>query len=105
MKISYYAIFEYAKDGINGTFPDSPNAFTCGFSRRHAKKMAKDVLSLVLHGTDVSHLPVSTNTMVGIVSSKKSSEYVKISIRMKIKNRILIGKHIEEFQKGNDNQS
>lgn len=105
MKISYYAIFEYAKDGINVTFPDIPNAFTCGFSRRHAKKMAKDVLSLALHGTDVSNLPVSTNTMFGIVSSKKSSEYVKVSIRMKIKNRILIGKHIVEFQKGNTNQS
>ena len=105
MKISYYAIFEYAKDGINVTFPNIPNAFTCGFSRRHAKKMAKDVLSLVLHGTDVSDLPVSTNTMFGAAPSKKFSEYVKISIRMKIKNRILIGKHIVEFQKGNTNKT
>ena len=60
MKISYYAIFEYAKDGINVTFPDIPNAFTCGFGKRHAKKMSKDVLSLVLHGTNVSDLPVAT---------------------------------------------
>lgn len=84
------------------TFPTLSHVVSVGDMQ---KKMAKDVLSLVLHGTDVSHLPVSTNTMVGIVSSKKSSEYVKISIRMKIKNRILIGKHIEEFQKGNANQS
>jgi predicted RNase H-like HicB family nuclease len=105
MKISYYAIFEYEKDGINVTFPDIPNAFTCGFNRKHAKKMAKDVLSLVLHGTNVSNLPDSTDTVFGIASSKKSSEYVKISIRMKTKNRILIGKHIVEFQKGNTNES
>ena len=99
MKISYYAIYEYEKDGINVTFPDIPNAFTCGFSRQHAKKMAKEVLVLVLHGTDVADIPVPTNTMLGAAASNKPFEYVKITIRMKMKKSILIGKHVVELKK------
>ena len=96
MIISYYAIFEYAEDGINVTFPDVPNAVTCGFSKRHAKKMAKEVLSLVLHGTRKSELPTKQNTHI-VFSSHQSVECIRI--RMKVVDDVLVGKHVTECNK------
>ena len=101
MKLSYYADFEYANDGINVSFPDIPNAFTCGFNKRHAKKMARDVLSLVLHGTELINLPPAT------IPKKKTGfckhSMVKIHVRMKVKNGVLIGKNVIELQLKNNN--
>lgn len=101
MKISYYAHFDYADDGINVTFPDIPNALTCGFTKRHAKKMAGDVLSLVLHGLKLIDLPPATEP-----ANRKcfgNHSFVKIQVRMKVKNGILIGKNVIELQSKNKN--
>lgn len=40
----YYAHFDYADDGITVTFPDIPEAITCGHSDAEAMEMAEDVL-------------------------------------------------------------
>ena len=97
MIISYYAIFEYAEDGINVTFPDVPNAVTCGFSKRHAKKMAKEVLSLVLHGTQKTDLPAKQKMARTVFSPHQSVECIRI--RMKVVDDVLVGKHVTECNK------
>ena len=51
MKISYNAILEFAEDGINITFPDIPNAFTCAYTKDEAINMAKDVSVSYTHLT------------------------------------------------------
>lgn len=103
MKISYYAIFEYAEDGISVTFPDIPNAITCGFNKRHAKKMAKDVLSLVLHGTPVHDLPIAKKKTQILDCCKRTAECVRVSIHMKLRNKVLMGKHVIELTDENLN--
>lgn len=95
MKIQYNAIFEYEQDGINITFPDIPNAFTCAYSRDEAIEMAKEVLDIVLHGMHYENLPV--------VSSKDeikigaNSEVVEIEIEMGIKDDVLFGYNVIEL--------
>lgn len=95
MRISYYAVFNYDDDGINVSFPDLPSAFTCGFSKRHAKKMAKEVLTLVLHGEKVSDLPQCTCLRKGKISDKQF--VALIHIRMRVKNGFLNGKNVIEY--------
>lgn len=46
------AIFEYAHDGINVTFPDLPGAITCGDTDSEALRMAKECLALHLYGME-----------------------------------------------------
>lgn len=102
MKISYYANFDYADDGINVTFPDVPKAFTCGFTKRNAKKMARDVLSLVLHGSKLTDLPPATKP-----ANKKRLDHrsvVRIYVRMKVKDGVLIGKNVIELHSKDNNR-
>ena len=40
----YYANFNYADDDITVTFPDIPEAITCGQTTAEALEMAEDVL-------------------------------------------------------------
>lgn len=44
----FVAKFEYAKDGINITFPDLPGAISCANTTEEAIKNAEEVLGLVL---------------------------------------------------------
>jgi len=47
--LEYTAVFEKAPEGgYNVYFPSLPGCFTFGVSLKHAKEMAKDVLSLWL---------------------------------------------------------
>lgn len=101
MKLTYYAIFDYAKDGINVSFPDVPNAFTCGFTKRHAKKMAKEVLSLTFHGTPLSDIPIAKAKKSDFSFSEKNFECIRISVHMKVRNKILFGWQVIEYSKGN----
>lgn len=95
MKISYEADFDYATDGINVTFPDIPHAFTCGFTKRQAKKMAKEVLSLVWHGSKLTDLPPATKRTDKTCLADHSVE--KKHVRMKVRDGVLIGKNVTEF--------
>lgn len=95
MKISYNAIFEYADDGINITFPDIPEAITCAYSKNEAIKMAKEALELSLHKRLLNHIPKSTpkNEILKI----RNAEVVEIIIEMNVKNNMLIDNNIIEY--------
>jgi antitoxin HicB len=45
--IAYPARFEYAEDGITVTFPDIPEAITCGDSEAEAMQYAEDAIITV----------------------------------------------------------
>ena len=95
MKISYYAVFEYAGDGINITFPDIPEALTCAYSRKESIKMAKEVLELSLHKKRYSDLPkpIEKNK----IFIKDNTEIVEITISMKLQKDLLLGNEIIEI--------
>lgn len=44
MKFCYPAVFDMADDGINVSFPDLPEFFTCGYSIQEAVEMATEAL-------------------------------------------------------------
>lgn len=48
MKLYYPALFEKESEMYNVTFPDLPEAITCGDSLEHAIEMAKECLGLCL---------------------------------------------------------
>ncbi|MDM5276190.1 type II toxin-antitoxin system HicB family antitoxin [Paenibacillus silvae] len=54
----YYAIFNFADDGINVSFPDLPGCLTYGHILEEALIMAKDALGLYLDGEPVEELPL-----------------------------------------------
>ena len=56
MKLSYYAVFEYAPDGINITFPDLP-AVSCAMDEEKGVVMAAEALALCLHGMSPEDIP------------------------------------------------
>lgn len=96
MDVKYCAVFEYADDGINIFFPDVPEAFTCAFSKKEAIKMAKDVLELILHGRRLFELPVPTPRDEMKKSDKE--EVVEIFVCMDVKDGILVGNDIIDFE-------
>ena len=57
-KYLFPAVFECAEDGVNVTFPDIENCFTCGQDREEAVKMAQDVLPLMLCEMEDNHEPI-----------------------------------------------
>lgn len=95
MRIRYNALFEYADDGINISFPDIPSAITCAYSRDHAIEMAKEVLSLVLHGNKRSELPKPTPKKQ--VEKRDKTEVVNIGISMEEKDDVLLGDGVIEL--------
>lgn len=60
MQLRYYAIFNYAEDGINVTFPDLPGCITCGYTTEEAVKMAKEALELYFDGVTEDNIPNAT---------------------------------------------
>lgn len=97
MKLTYPAVYEYESDGINIAFPDVPGAFTCAFSRRQAKIMAKDVLALMLHKTSVADLPKPSVTVD--LSGYAKAEAVPITVRLRVKDGLLLARGVKEYPK------
>lgn len=95
MKLTYPAVYEYEADGINIKFPDVPGAFTCAFSRRQAKIMAKDVLALVLHKTSVADLPKPSATVD--LTGYTKAEVVPITVRLREKGGVLLARGVKEY--------
>ena len=60
MKLLYNAIFNFAEDGINVTFPDLPGCITCGYTTEEAIKMAKEALELYLDDVTKDGIPNAT---------------------------------------------
>lgn len=58
-KYIFPAIFGFADDGINISFPDLPGAFSCGDDLEEAMYMAKDCLETYLY--DLEEIPKVSN--------------------------------------------
>lgn len=58
----YPAIFNYAEDGINISFPDIPGCVSCAYSQDEAVDMARDALAgyLALSERDGEPIPAAT---------------------------------------------
>lgn len=95
MKILYYAVFEYAPDGINIRVPDFPCCLTCAWSDEEAIKMAKDALSLTVHNMLPEQLPLPTPKEK--IKINKNEKLVLISISLEIRNGLLFSAGVDEF--------
>ena len=82
MKAAYIAVFEYASDGINISFPDFPGVFTCAFSREEAFFMAKDCLQLYVYGMKRTDLPKPKEHF----DDRDNVEIVSVTIEMEVKD-------------------
>ncbi|WP_339789699.1 type II toxin-antitoxin system HicB family antitoxin [Paenibacillus sp. FSL R7-0313] len=76
----YYAIFNFAEDGINVTFPDLPGCITCGESIDEALVMAKEALELFLDGEPVEDIPPPQSIMPGLLNPKDKAYLIEASI-------------------------
>ena len=97
MTIVYPAVFEYADDGINISFPDIENCFTCAFSDEEAVRMAQEVLEIFLHGEKADDLPVPSD-MYDIAADGIKKYIRKISVNMSVSDGILYSPDVTEFR-------
>ncbi|MBB6022099.1 putative RNase H-like HicB family nuclease [Paenibacillus sp. JGP012] len=75
----YYAIFNFADDGINVSFPELPGCLTCGDTLEEALIMAKDALGLYLDGEPVEELP-SPQTIPELSNPNDKAYLIEVSI-------------------------
>lgn len=83
----YYAIFDYADDGITVTFPDIPEAITCGQSTAEAMEMAEDALLTVveIYFDDGRPFPLARPPRAGETAvPMPTSVYAKILLHNKM---------------------
>lgn len=102
MKITYIAVFEFADDGINITFPDVPNAISCAYNYNEAVEMAKEALELTLHGEKITSLPESK---MEVLDDKECLKYVPITIEINIKNGFLYSDNVYDIKGNNDSNN
>ncbi|CAM4478538.1 type II toxin-antitoxin system HicB family antitoxin [Paenibacillus xylanexedens] len=76
----YYAVFNFAEDGINVTFPDLPGCITCGESIDEALVMAKEALELFLDGEPVEDIPPPQSIMPELLNFKDKAYLIEASI-------------------------
>ncbi|MCL5289473.1 MAG: type II toxin-antitoxin system HicB family antitoxin [Bacillota bacterium] len=80
----FWAIFDYADDGISVEFPDLPGCLTCGDTADEAYEMAKDALKLHLWGMekDNDEIP-EPSTLHDIINTlEKNQTLVDIQVYM-----------------------
>ncbi len=94
MQITYIAVFEFADDGINITFPDVPNAISCAYNYDEAVEMAKEALELTLHGKKITSLPESKTILL---DNTEYLKYVPITIEINTKNDFLYSDNVYEI--------
>ena len=94
MKLSYYAVFEYAEDGINITFPDLP-ALSCAMDEEDGIAMAEDVLALCLHGMPLKDVP-STSRLEDIVLGDGCKAFL-ITVELDIQGGTLVSDGVVDF--------
>lgn len=84
MKDSYkfVAIFEYADDGINISFPDLPGCLSCADTTEEALKNAKEVLGLVLVHFEREGQPIPNATPIEKIECNKNEKAFIISVWM-----------------------
>ena len=84
MKESYefVAIFNYAKDGINITFPDLPGVFSYANNTKEAIKNANEVLGLVLYDMEMDNKKIPNPTPLENIKCKENEKTILITIWM-----------------------
>ena len=107
----YPAIFDYADDGINVSFPDLPGCLTCADTTKGACAMAQEALTGYLmasldHGytiappTDADKITVGPNQKVIIFSVDLAAE--RLSDRNKaVKKTLTIPGWLDDLAKAN----
>lgn len=76
----YYAIFNFAEDGINVTFPDLPGCITCGDSVDEALLMAKEAFELFLDGEPVEDILPPQRIMPELLNPKDKAYLIEANI-------------------------
>lgn len=81
---TFIAIFEYADDGINITFPDLPGCFSCAAKNdtEEAIKNAKEALGLHLFGMEQDNEPIPVPTSVNNLKLEKNCIPILIDVFM-----------------------
>ena len=81
---TFIAIFEYADDGINITFPDLPGCFSCAAKNdtEEAIKNAKEALGLHLFGMEQDNEPIPVPTSVSNLKLEKNCIPILIDVFM-----------------------
>jgi len=76
------AIFSYAEDGINISFPDLPACFSFGFSDEEAFRNAKEVLELYLFSLEEDRLEIPEHTTINQIKTKENEAVMLIDVWM-----------------------
>ncbi|WP_337031527.1 type II toxin-antitoxin system HicB family antitoxin [Paenibacillus illinoisensis] len=76
----YYAIFNFADDGINVTFPDLPGCITFGHFVEEALIMAKEALELFLDGEPIEDIPLPQRIMPQLLNPKDKAYLIEANI-------------------------
>ena len=79
---TYPAIFEYADDGINVSFPDLPGCFTCGSNDEEALAMAIDALGGYMWSVEKHNTPIPTPTSIRDIALSDNQKTVIITAIM-----------------------
>ena len=81
---SFIAVFEYAEDGINITFPDLPGCISCAEidNTREAVKNAKDALGLYLFGMEQDNEVIPEPTPLNKIQLNKNCVPIVIDVFM-----------------------
>ena len=81
---TFIAIFEYADDGINITFPDLPGCFSCAAKNdtEEAIKNATEALGLHLFGMEQDNEPIPVPTSVNNLKLEKNCIPILIDVFM-----------------------
>lgn len=96
--IKYPALFEVNSEGISISFPDLPECLSCAFTKRQAYKMAKEALSLALHGVQICELPARNYPIKKFIS--KTFSIRTIVIKIEIKDNCLFDRNVEVLSDG-----
>lgn len=94
MKLSYYAVFEYAEDGINITFPDLP-AVSCAMDEEEGVVMAAEALTLCLHGVSVKEVPLPSR--LEDITLGDGCKAFSITVEMVERDGKLVSEGVVEF--------
>jgi len=78
----FVAIFNYAKDGINISFPDLPGCLSCADTTEEAIKNAEEVLGLVLYDMEQENEKIPKPTPLEKIKCKKEDRAVLINVWM-----------------------
>jgi len=78
----YPAIFEYAEDGINITFPDLPGCISCADNEEEAIKNAKEALSLYLYSLEEDGKEIPAPSPLSKIKTEPNQVVVPIEVWM-----------------------